>query len=414
YSWDGNDVTNASEIFDPADYSLTPVSGLPIHGKVDLLGVRLYDGTVVTPTGGNEFIQVLPDTSVYYPNKDEFRLAGSVQFPRTTGYNTGALIPDGRIVAAGGIGLSSAGAPIFFPIGEIYTPSDFAQAKGLKKVIGDLPVSAFMEAEDKQKLKDRVDAIMDILRDEGQEKQAKLRLVNQVIKRIDGCAGGNPDNDLIVACDDQAVPYAVSIRLAATLDELLGNLLPPDLTATATPTSGPYPLTVDFMANAVDPDGSVISYYWDFGDGKNSILPNPQSTYACPGSYSAISSVIDSDGLVAEETITITPEYPDGVTASYNCDILPAHTAFCGKVCHFPDSPQGAGIDLTSYDGIMNSVSTSDPTQLIVIPGDPENSPIVIATDPPRFHSNDVGGERLNDTVRAKQRAWIAEGANNN
>jgi len=255
---------------------------------------------------------------------------------------------------------------------------------------------------------------MDILRDEGKEKQAKQRLVNQVIKRIDGCAGGNPHNDLIVACDDQAVAYAISVRLAATLDELLGNLLPPDLTASATPTSGPYPLTVDFMANAVDADGAVISYYWDFGDGKNSILPNPQSTYACPGSYSAISSVIDSDGLVVEETITISPEYPDGVTASYGCDILPAHTAFCGKVCHFPDSPQGAGIDLTSYEGIMGSYSTSDPTQLIVIPGDPENSPIVIATDPPRFHSNDVGGERLNDTVRAKQRAWIAEGANNN
>ena len=38
----------------------------------------------------------------------------------------------------------------------------------------------------------------------------------------------------------------------------------------------------------------------------------------------------------------------------------------------------------------------------IVIPFDPDNSPIVQITGAPRYHANDTGGERLNDDVRQK------------
>jgi len=39
-------------------------------------------------------------------------------------------------------------------------------------------------------------------------------------------------------------------------------LKPPQITISATPTSGEYRLPVNFTATASDPDGSVISYYW--------------------------------------------------------------------------------------------------------------------------------------------------------
>lgn len=418
FSWDGLDVTNAAEIYDPETDTVTPVSGtLPVHGKVDNLAVRLYDDTVICPTGGNEYIQVLPDTSVYRPNKDDFILAGSVQFPRTTGYNTGALLPDGRIITAGGIGLTSAGAPRFYPIGEIYTPSDLQQAKGLKNVIGDIPKNNFDKKSHKADLKDKVKDVIELLKCDGKQEQAKNILVNKIIPHIDGCADGDPSDDWIVSCDDQEIPNAVATRLVMTLDEILGILQPPQINIEADQTEGGYPLTVSFTATAIDPDGSVISYYWEFGDGRNSIAQNPANTYSCPGTYTAILAVIDNDGLLSQEEITISVGYPEGISSSYQCDLAPSYNAFCAKVCHYTNAPEevGAGVDLSSYDAIMAGRTLPDGTVTpIVIPGDPDNSPIVIYTDPPAYHAKDVGGERLNDTVQEKQRAWIEEGAQNN
>jgi len=87
-------------------------------------------------------------------------------------------------------------------------------------------------------------------------------------------------------------------------------------------------------------------------------------------------------------------------------------------VCHYTGAPYavGAGVNLSSYAAIMAGRNKPDGTfdHAIVIPGDPDNSPIEIITGPPRIHAHDVGGERLNDDVKEKQRAWILEGAQNN
>jgi hypothetical protein len=419
FSWNGSVVTPESEIYDPVTNTVVPVSGtLPFHGKVDNLAIRLYNDTVVIPTGGNANIQVLPDTSVYRPNQDDFVMAGSVQFPRTPGYGTGALLKDGRGVAAGGIGLTAAGAPRFFQLGEIYTPSDLAQAKGLKEVIGDLPGSAFRKKDQKAKLKDKVSDVIDLLNCDGRQQEAKNLMVNSIIPRLDGCAGGNPSDDWIVACDDQDIPYAVAARIVKTLDEILGVLQPPEITIDAVPTSGGVPLTVSFTSTATDPDGTILSYYWDFGNGGNSIAPNATNTYTCPGTYIATCAVIDNDGLISEASVTINVAYPAGVTAQFQCDLYPAYNAFCAKVCHYTNAPYsiGAGVNLSSYANIMAGKKKEDGTfdYAIVIPFDPDNSPIVQITGSPRYHANDVGGERLNDDVREKQRAWILEGAQNN
>jgi len=63
---------------------------------------------------------------------------------------------------------------------------------------------------------------------------------------------------------------------------------PPAVTqATATPTSGPAPLTVEFAASATDLDGDAISYQWNFGDGTSAATANPTKTYDDPGVYTA-------------------------------------------------------------------------------------------------------------------------------
>lgn len=425
FSWNGSVVTNESEIYDPDTDTIIPISGkLPIHGMVDNLAIRLYNDTVIMPTGGNANIQVLPDTSVYRPDEDDFIMAGSVQFPRTTGYGTGGLLIDGRGVAAGGIGLTAAGAPRFFQLGEIYTPSDTAQAQGLKNLIAALPISAFKEPGHKVALNAQIDEIIGYL--EAKDHAAALAKLTDLMKKFDGCADNYPPPDFIEACDDQEKPYAVAMRLKKTLLEITGALQPPAITIQAVPTSGGVPLTVSFTATASDPDGTVISYYWDFGNGGNSISPNATNTYTCPGTYVATCAVIDNEGLISEADVTINVAYPAGITAQYGCDLYPAYNAFCAKVCHYAGAPYhiGAGVNLSggpfnnpaiSYANLMAGRTMPDGSiKPMVIPYDPDNSPLVQITEAPIYHAQDVGGERLNDDVREKQRAWILEGAQNN
>lgn len=93
-----------------------------------------------------------------------------------------------------------------------------------------------------------------------------------------------------------------------------GNLnRSPVAAATATPTSGPVPLTVAFNASASsDPDGDAItSYLWDFGDGQTATTAGPTTshTYASPGAFTATLRVRDSRGATSSNTVSmpITP-----------------------------------------------------------------------------------------------------------
>jgi len=68
--------------------------------------------------------------------------------------------------------------------------------------------------------------------------------------------------------------------------------------------NGPYESIVNELilfssAGSVDPDGEVIGYQWDFGDGTVSDLANPEHGYASAGEYSVVLTVTDS---LAEQT----------------------------------------------------------------------------------------------------------------
>ncbi len=72
--------------------------------------------------------------------------------------------------------------------------------------------------------------------------------------------------------------------------------LPPVANATASPTTGATPLTVNFSsAGSSDPEGQTLSYAWDFGDQTSSTVANPVHTYVNPGNYQARLTV--SDGV---------------------------------------------------------------------------------------------------------------------
>lgn len=54
-------------------------------------------------------------------------------------------------------------------------------------------------------------------------------------------------------------------------------------------------LTVDFTDSSTDPDGIIVSWYWDFGDGNTATIQNPSHTYAADGTYTVTLTVADDD-----------------------------------------------------------------------------------------------------------------------
>ncbi|MCE9519534.1 MAG: PKD domain-containing protein [Verrucomicrobia bacterium] len=87
---------------------------------------------------------------------------------------------------------------------------------------------------------------------------------------------------------------------------------PPVAVATSsTPLSGVAPATVYFSsAGSADPDGSIVKYDWDFGDGTTSTLPNPAHVYTAAGTYTASLVVYDNTGLSASTSVTLTVTPP--------------------------------------------------------------------------------------------------------
>ena len=66
---------------------------------------------------------------------------------------------------------------------------------------------------------------------------------------------------------------------------------------TASPTSGVYPLTVDFTDQSM---GDITSWSWDFGDDQTSTEQNPSHTYNAPGSYTVTLTVTGPGGSDTE------------------------------------------------------------------------------------------------------------------
>lgn len=73
--------------------------------------------------------------------------------------------------------------------------------------------------------------------------------------------------------------------------------------------NGPYSQTLGqacafSSAGSYDPDGSIVSYLWNFGDGNTSTQANPFYTYNAAGNYNVSLIVTDNDGMEGSENTT--------------------------------------------------------------------------------------------------------------
>jgi PKD repeat protein len=74
---------------------------------------------------------------------------------------------------------------------------------------------------------------------------------------------------------------------------------PPLVNIVAVPAVGVAPLSVSFIGNATDEDGTIDSYLWNFGDGNTSQEQNPTHVFTDADTYNVSLTVTDNNGVSA-------------------------------------------------------------------------------------------------------------------
>src|SRR5207247_4453457 len=85
-------------------------------------------------------------------------------------------------------------------------------------------------------------------------------------------------------------------------------------------------LGCNFTSTSSDPDGTIASYSWTFGDATSSTLQNPSHTYGAAGSYTVTLRVTDNQGAqstTTSKTVTVTaPNQPPTANFTFSCSGL--------------------------------------------------------------------------------------------
>jgi PKD repeat protein len=159
---------------------------------------------------------------------------------------------------------------------------------------------------------------------------------------------------------------------ASTTVTVTANTQPPVANA-----GGPYTGTVNVAISfdggaSSDPDGSVVSYLWNFGDGDTASGVTPVHAYAAAGSYTVRLTVTDNDGLTNSASTTAQVSDGSGLQPPVSSPAGPYHgttaspVAFDGSASSDPDGT------IVSYDwtfGDGGTASGAKPTHVFSTAG---------------------------------------------
>jgi PKD repeat protein len=182
-----------------------------------------------------------------------------------------------------------------------------------------------------------------------------------------GTAGSSGDGG---AASSAQLSYPIAFALDAQGDlyvadegnhrvRMIANKLPvPDLNAS--PSGGQAPLNVSFDgSHSADPDGSITSYQWAFGDGSTGSGATVSHRYGSAGTFQAKLTVTDDSGGTASATRQITatapppPPPPPPVKSKLTASKLTVGKAVAGK----PFTVSWMVRDKKTGNGVKGSVS---------------------------------------------------------
>ncbi|MFI4984753.1 MAG: PKD domain-containing protein [Solirubrobacterales bacterium] len=128
-------------------------------------------------------------------------------------------------------------------------------------------------------------------------------------------ASVDPTNNNVVWGSNQInEPYAFGAAQWATQNFAVEpNDLPPSASFTIAPNSGTAGSPVGFNgAGSSDPDGSIASFSWNFGDGNAGSGAAPSHTYGAAGTYTVTLTVTDNGGETnaTSHQVTVAPAPP--------------------------------------------------------------------------------------------------------
>ena len=113
-------------------------------------------------------------------------------------------------------------------------------------------------------------------------------------------------------------------------------------------------LTCSFTDGSADPDGTVVAWSWQFGDGGTSDLQNPQHTFATAGAFDVTLTVTDDGGATDDvmRQVSVNPQN-QGPTASFSvvCDLLS---------CDFTDASTDSDGTVEAWSWQFGDGATSD------------------------------------------------------
>jgi PKD repeat protein len=127
-------------------------------------------------------------------------------------------------------------------------------------------------------------------------------------------------------------------------------------------------LECDFTDGSADPDGAVIRWQWDFGDGSSAGVRNPSHEYAGAGTYTVTLTVSDAADAEASTSsqVTVTPPGP-------NADPVADFTSSCsGLSCTFTDRSTDGDGSVTGWSWTFGDGGTStarNPSRTYAIAG---------------------------------------------
>ncbi len=114
---------------------------------------------------------------------------------------------------------------------------------------------------------------------------------------------GNYSVRLQVKDDDEAITTSEPHNLIIIQLEPSLHLPIPQING---PYSGYINENIIFSSNgSYDPDGTIINYTWDFGDGNKSYLENPVHSYAQPGNHTVTLKVTDNDNFTNASSMKV-------------------------------------------------------------------------------------------------------------